>query len=117
MGAEVGVSVQHDREPIAGVRGQTAHIFRQQGNPGRMPWRIEELQDRVEVEIDPAQMKSGEMAGLADVLRPHFEDPRFRSIMIRGLENQEFGPPHHVVQALTNWAAEYDTWLKLRPRL
>jgi hypothetical protein len=82
-----------------------------------MPWRIEELQDRVEVEIDPMQMKLGEFAGLADVLRPYFEDPRFRSIVIRGLEDQEFGPPHHVMRALTDWAEEYDTRFKLRLRL
>jgi integrase len=38
------------------------------------------------------------MAQLADILRPYFEYPRWQSIVIRGLEDQETGPPQHVIQ-------------------
>ena len=82
-----------------------------------MPWTIEELQNRVEVEFDAAPMGIREMGGLADALRPYFEDPRFRSIVIRGLEDQKFAPPHHVMRSLEEWAEKYETGLELRTRL
>jgi hypothetical protein len=84
---------------------------------GAMPWAIEELQSQVELELDPAPMTTSEMGSLADALRPYFEDPRWRSIVIRGFEDQEIGPPQHVIQALTRWADEYDTKFELRLRL
>jgi hypothetical protein len=82
-----------------------------------VPWTIEELQRRVEVELDPDPMGPREMGGLADALRPYFEDERFRSVVIRGLEDQKFAPPQHVVRTLQEWADEFDTQLELRTRL
>ena len=82
-----------------------------------MPWTIEELQSRVEVEFDSQPMGPREMGGLADALRPYFEDARFRSIVIRGLEDQKFAPPQHVIRSLHEWATTFDTELELRTRL
>ena len=82
-----------------------------------MPWTIEELQSRVEVEFDSEPMGPREMGGLADALRPYFEDARFRSIVIRGLEDQKFAPPQHVFRSLREWAETFDTELELRTRL
>jgi hypothetical protein len=82
-----------------------------------MPWTIEELQSRVEVEFDVRPMGPREMGELADVLRPYFENPRYRSVVIRGLEDQRFSPPRHVVQTLLEWSRAYDTTFELRTRL
>jgi hypothetical protein len=82
-----------------------------------MPWTIEELRNRVEVEFDPRPMGPREMGELADVLRPYFEDPRFTSIVVRGLEDQKLSPPKHLVRGLQEWAREYGTDFQLRPRL
>jgi hypothetical protein len=83
----------------------------------RVPWTIEELQTRVEIEFDAQPMGPREMAGLADALHPYFEDERFTSIVIRGLEDQKFAPPQHVVKSLQEWAERTHTQLELRTRL
>ena len=82
-----------------------------------MPWVIEELRRRVEVEFDPAPMGPREMGELADALRPYFEDPRFTSIVIRGLEDQPLPPPRHLIDSLKEWGREFETDLQLRTRL
>ena len=82
-----------------------------------MPWTIEELQAVVEVEFDPTPMGPREMGELADVLRPYFEDPRFHTIVVRGLEDQRFAPPRHLLDGLHEWAREYGTSFELRSRL
>ena len=82
-----------------------------------MPWTIEELQTQVEVEFDPVPMGPREMGELADALRPYFEDPRFRVIVVRGLEDQRFPPPRHLLDGLQEWAMEYETGFELRSRL
>ena len=87
------------------------------GNPGVMPWTIEELQSRVEVEMDPAALGPREMGELTDALRPYFEDPRFTSIVVRGLEDQRHPPPQHLIRSLQEWAKEYETDFQLRTRL
>ena len=87
------------------------------GKVARMPWVIEELRHRVEVEFDPAPMGPREMGELADALRPYFEDPRFTSIVIRGLEDQRLPPPRHLIDSLKEWGREFETDLQLRTRL
>ena len=82
-----------------------------------MPWTVEELQHRVEVEFDPTPVGPREMGELADALRPYFEDPRFTSIVIRGLEDQPLPPPRHLISSLQEWAREFETDLQLRTRL
>jgi hypothetical protein len=82
-----------------------------------MPWTLEELQTRVEVEFDPRPMGPREMGELTDALRPYFENPRYRSIIVRGLEDQNSPPPQHLIQALQEWAREYETAFELRLRL
>jgi hypothetical protein len=57
------------------------------------------------------------MGELADALRPYFENPRFRSIIIRGLEDQTTPPPQFLMSALQEWAREFETQFHLRLRL
>jgi hypothetical protein len=87
------------------------------GNRGVVPWTIEELRTRVEVEFDPSPMGPREMGELTDALRPYFENPRFTSIVVRGLEDQELPPPQHLIRSLHEWAREYETDFQLRTRL
>jgi hypothetical protein len=82
-----------------------------------MPWTIEELRNRVEVEFDPKPMGPREMGELADALRPYFEDPRFTSIVVRGLEDQKLPPPKHLISSLQEWGREFGTVFQLRSRL
>lgn len=82
-----------------------------------MPWTLEVLKHRVEVEFDPRPMGPREMGELADVLRPYFEDPQFRSIIVRGLEDQKSPPPQYLVRGLQEWAREYETKFEFRLRL
>jgi hypothetical protein len=81
-----------------------------------MPWTIEELQAQVEVELTSDPAGPQEIGELADALRPYFEDPRFRTIVIRGLEDQQRPPPRHVMERLSELAETYGTSLQLRTR-
>jgi hypothetical protein len=84
--------------------------------PDSMPWTIEELQAQVEVELAATPISPTEIAQLADVLRPYFEDPRFRTIVIRGVEDQQLPPPRHVMERLAELAETFDTTLQFRTR-
>jgi hypothetical protein len=81
-----------------------------------MPWTIEELQAQVEVVLSSDPADPQEIGELADALRPYFEDPRFRTIVIRGLEDQQLPPPRHVMERLAELAETFGTSLRFRTR-